>query len=191
MNSPTLTIADPVVGAAPPVPAGAASRDQRHPRSDFSPLAAKVKQSGLLAPRYGWYVRYGVLILVALAAMICGLVLLSGSWWAILLAPVAALISAQIGFYGHDAGHHQITQNRKVGAVIQYAAANVLTGLSIGWWNDKHNRHHANPNHEGLDPDVGESVIAWTEKQYAKKGGAARWLAKHQAGLFFPLLTFE
>ena len=27
-------------------------------------------------------------------------------------------------------------------------------GMGYGWWQDKHTRHHANPDNEGLDPDV-------------------------------------
>lgn len=34
-------------------------------------------------------------------------------------------------------------------------------------------------------------MIAWSEAQAAKKSGFARWFAKHQAVLFFPLLTLE
>lgn len=74
-----------------------------------------------------------------------GLVLLGGSWWALLLAPVAAL-SAQVAFFGHDAGHQQISASRPVNRVLGLVAANLLAGISYGWWQDKHLRHHANPN---------------------------------------------
>jgi hypothetical protein len=50
--------------------------------------------------------------LLALAATVTGLLLLRESWWAILLAPVLAVVSTQIAFFGHDAGHRQITRRR-------------------------------------------------------------------------------
>ena len=31
--------------------------------------------------------------------------------------------------------------------------------MSFGWWVGKHDRHHANPNHEGLDPDIGIAAL--------------------------------
>jgi len=159
--------------------------------SDFKPLVERIKAADLMRPRTGWYVGYVLLIAVLLAAVVAGVVLLSGSWLVLLIAPAAALVSAQLGFFGHDAGHHQVTPNRKVSHLIGLIAGDLLNGLSFGWWQDKHTRHHANPNHEGLDPVVGEGVISWSDRQHAKKTGWARWMANHQAWLFFPLLTFE
>jgi fatty acid desaturase len=67
-----------------------------------------------------------------------------------------------------------------------------MLGMGYGWWNDKHNRHHANPNHVGKDPDVGEGVFVWTHDQAAKRRGAlALWMSRRQAWLFFPLLLLE
>ena len=160
-------------------------------RSEFGPLRDRIVAAGLLDRRVGNYVVRGGLIVVALGVTAVGIFLLADSWWVLLLAPAAAIVSAQISFYGHDAGHQQISGSRKANRIVGLFAANVLTGISYGWWQDKHLRHHANPNHEGLDPDVGEGVIAWSEEQAAKKSGPARWFAKHQAGFFFPLLTLE
>ena len=66
------------------------------------------------------------------------------------------------------AGHQQISDSRKTNRALGLAAGNLLVDTSYGWWQDKHLRHHANPNHEGLDPDVGEGVIAWSGEQAAK-----------------------
>jgi len=169
----------------------AGARTRSRGGSDFKPLVDQIKAADLMRPRIGWYVRYGALIVVLLAAVVAGVVLLSGSWLVLLVAPVAALVSAQLGFFGHDAGHHQITSNRRASHLIGLVTGNILSGLSFGWWQDKHTRHHANPNHEGLDPDVGEGIISWSDRQHEKKTGWARWMANHQAWLFFPLLTFE
>src|SRR5205823_1058138 len=55
----------------------------------------------------------------------------------------------------------------------------------------KHNRHHANPNHEDEDPDIDIPALAFTTEQANAKHGLTRWVARHQAWLFFPLLCFE
>ncbi|MGI8769673.1 MAG: fatty acid desaturase family protein [Propionibacteriaceae bacterium] len=161
------------------------------PASDFRPLVAQINAAGLMKERKGWYVGYALAVGLALIVLVAALVQLSGTWWAVLLAPVAAMITAQISFFGHDVGHHQITSHRRATRWMGLICGNVLTGLSYGWWQDKHLRHHANPNHEGQDPDVGEGIISWSEKQQAKKSGFARWFSRHQAWFFFPLLTFE
>jgi fatty acid desaturase len=181
----TSTLVGPASHSATDGPPAARSR------SDFGPLRAIINNENLLERRTGWYARKAGWLLLAMVLTVDALLLLSGSWWALLLAPVAAMISAQISFLGHDAGHQQISSSRRVNRVIGIVTANVLAGISYGWWQDKHLRHHANPNHEGLDPDVGEGVIAWSEEQAAKKTGFARWFARHQAGFFFPLLTLE
>ena len=68
---------------------------------------------------------------------------------------------------------------------------NLLLGMSYGWWNDKHNRHHANPNHTDKDPDVGEGMLVWTLEQAEGRTGLHGWLTRNQAQIFFPLLTLE
>jgi len=64
-------------------------------------------------------------------------------------------------------------------------------GMSLGWWISKHNRHHANPNHEDLDPDVGAGALVWTAAQAHSTHGFMRWMARHQGSIFFPLLLLE
>ena len=52
--------------------------------------------------------------------------------------------------------------SRRGNDLLTIFAGNLFVGLSYGWWADKHNRHHAKPNHEGHDPDIGEGVLAFT-----------------------------
>ncbi|HEX4722142.1 MAG TPA: acyl-CoA desaturase, partial [Pseudonocardiaceae bacterium] len=59
------------------------------------------------------------------------------------------------------------------------------------WWIGKHNRHHANPNHEDDDPDLAIALLAFTTGQGGATTGIVRWVAKYQAFLFFPLLLLE
>ena len=107
-------------------------------------------------------------------------------------AALLGLASTQIAFLGHDGGHQQISASRSGNTLVGLLAGNVISGLSIGWWVDKHNRHHANPNKEDHDPDIGEGVLAFTQAHAAKRRGPiADWIVRHQARLFFPLLTLE
>ncbi|MFF3486515.1 fatty acid desaturase family protein [Streptomyces sp. NPDC002701] len=159
--------------------------------SEFAPLLRTVKDAGLLGRRQGWY---GLTIAgnaLALAGVVTGVYMLGESWWVLLLAPVFAVLCARTAFIGHDAGHFQITNNRSTGRVIGLVHGNLLLGLGYGWWNDKHNRHHANPNHIDKDPDVKADVLVWTSGQATDRSGLKRWLTRNQAWLFFPLTLLE
>jgi fatty acid desaturase len=69
---------------------------------------------------------------------------------------------------------------------------NLAVGLSFGWWQDKHNRHHAHPNHAELDPDVEPAgPLVFLPDQGAGRRGLFGWATRHQAILFFPILLLE
>jgi len=169
----------------------AADRPSRR-GSEFSVLSRQVRAVGLLKRSYGHYVVRIAATLLACAVGWAGALLLGRSWFALLVAAGLGLVSTQIAFVGHDAAHQQIAASRRGNTWIGLLAGNLLTGLSLGWWTDKHNRHHANPNKEEHDPDIGEGVLAFTTAHAASRTGRlARTVTKHQAVLFFPLLTLE
>jgi fatty acid desaturase len=172
-------------------PAIAPPRARAGRGSDFSPLLREVKQAGLLERRVASYVIAIGLNVLLMAAIWAGIILLGNSWLQLLLAVPLAIVTTRAAFFGHDAGHQQIGASRKLHDRLGLLHANLLLGVSYGWWNDKHNRHHANPNHTDKDPDVGEGVLVWTMEQAEGRTGVYGWLSRNQAKIFFPLLTFE
>lgn len=60
----------------------------------------------------------------------------------------------QLTFTAHDAGHSGITHNHSIDRSIGTLIADVLGGLSIGWWCDNHDIHHLVTNHPEHDPDI-------------------------------------
>ncbi|MFC6014729.1 fatty acid desaturase family protein [Plantactinospora solaniradicis] len=159
--------------------------------SDYSQLSRQISQAGLLDRRTGWYV---VRIALTVGLFVAGWVafaLVGDSWWQTLVAVFLAVGTTQVAFLGHDAGHRQMFRNRRASEVAGLLAGNLAIGLSNGWWIDKHNRHHANPNHEDDDPDVGAGALVWTHEQALETRGFGRWMARRQAYLFFPLLLLE
>jgi len=170
-------------------PAAVRGSDRRR-GSDFAELSRRVKQAGLLRRRYGYYALRIALNVALLAAGVVAFVLLGSSWWQMVTAVLFAAVFTQFAYIGHDAGHRQIFATRRRNDVLGYAHA-AVTGISYQWWVDKHNRHHANPNHEDEDPDLDIPALAFTTEQARAKRGLTRWVAKYQAFLFFPLLQFE
>ena len=158
--------------------------------SDFAALSRAITDAGLLDRRVGYYVTKIVLTLLAFAGCWVAFAFIGDSWWQLFTAAGLAFLFTQIAFIGHDAGHKQILRGKRANDVVGYAHAGLI-GVSYGWWIGKHNRHHANPNHEDEDPDVQISVLAFTEGQGGAKRGFLRWMAKHQAFLFFPMLLLE
>jgi len=159
--------------------------------SDYAELSRRVRHAGLLDRRPGYYTAKIGLNALLLAAGWAVFFLLGQSWWQLLTAVFLAVVFTQLGFAGHDAGHQQIFRRRRANDRVGIVHANLLIGLSYHWWVDKHNRHHANPNHQDRDPDIQIPAVAFTAAQAGARRGLFRFLARHQAYLFFPLLLLE
>ncbi|GAA2108742.1 fatty acid desaturase family protein [Actinomadura alba] len=159
--------------------------------SDFSPLAKQVRASGLLDRRTGYYAFSIAANVLATAAVWVALALIGDSWWQVALAVPAALLSTRTGFLGHDAGHHQIARTARSSRLLGFLLGNLMLGMSHGWWVDKHDRHHANPNHADKDPDVAAGALVWTPEQAGERRGLLRWMSRNQDRLFFPMLLLE
>jgi fatty acid desaturase len=178
------------VVAAPAVPGRSSAVVSRG--SDYAQLSRLVRAAGLLG-RCPAYYRARIALNVALLAVGWTVFALLGpSWWQLLIAAFLAVMFVQVGFLGHDAGHRQVFRSGRHNDLLGLLCADLLIGLSYSWWIDKHNRHHAHPNHVDRDPDIDGGGVAFTAAQArARRSSVGRWLARHQAALFFPMLLLE
>ncbi|MEU8257955.1 acyl-CoA desaturase [Micromonospora inaquosa] len=159
--------------------------------SEYADLSRLVRNTGLLDRRPRRYAARVTVVLACLVLMGVLFVRLGSSWWQTATAAGVAVLLAQLAFLGHDAGHRQIFRSRRANDVVGLVCANLVTGISYGWWVDKHNRHHANPNTEGRDPDLAVTPLSFTPGQAAAQRGLGALFVRHQAALFFPLLLAE
>jgi fatty acid desaturase len=159
--------------------------------SEYAELSRRVRRAGLLDRRRAYYTAKITGTIVMLAAGWTAFFLIGDSWWQLATAAFLAFMFTQVAFLGHDAGHRQVFGTRRANALAGLFFGNLFLGLSYSWWVGKHNRHHSNPNHVDLDPDVSIGALAFTADQARSKRGLIRVVARFQAYLFFPLLLLE
>jgi len=158
----------------------------------YTALARTVRESGLMRRRRGYYWSRIAVWIAAFALVWAAIIMLGNSWFQLILAAVLGLVVTQFGFLGHDGAHRQMFDSASWNEWTSRLLAGVFAGLSYGWWKEKHNRHHAAPNQEERDPDIGPGAIAFTRDIAERRStGFPGWFMKRQGWLFFPLLTLE
>ena len=157
--------------------------------SDFAELNRRITARGLLGRRPGYYAVRLTAVGVLLVGGWTGFVVVGSSWWTLAVAALLAVAFAQVALVAHDLAHRQVFRSNQTSSRAGMIAGNLGIGMSYGYWMDKHTRHHANPNHDDLDPDVAPAVLVWSADAARGRRGFGAWLTRHQAWLFFPLLT--
>ncbi len=184
---PTGTSGSPAFRLTSPrtVPAG---RAQRSHGSEFAELKRRIQAAGLLDRRYGWYVMRLGLLIAAFALATTALLLLRASWWQLVVAAAFGLLFTQAAFLAHDGAHRQVFESGRRNAAFSRVVANLVVGLSYGWWMHKHSKHHANPNTSGKDEDIRPGALVFTADDAAERTGVSAYLGRYQGWFFFPLL---
>ena len=172
-------------------------RPTRARASDFPPVAKAfvrlsqtVRETGLMRRTPWFYALTGAALMLLLAAAAVGFVLLGDSWFQLLVAGALGIIFTQIAFLAHEAAHRQILSTGPANDRLARVIIGIV-GMSYGWWDSKHSRHHANPNRVGKDPDIEVDTISFIEEDAVEARGLRRAITRRQGWLFFPLLTLE
>ncbi len=160
------------------------------PLNEYAELKQRIKEKGLLEKQPNYYLYK---IMGTIGALLVGLIVLFSIhivWVQIVDAVFLAIVSAQIGFLGHDAGHRQIFASVWKNELIGMLCGNLLVGMSNTWWVGKHNEHHSHPNEVDMDPDLNIPFLCFTAEDAHATSGLARFIMRYQAFLFFPMLFF-
>ena len=168
-----------------------AARDRIRHQTGFRELTDKIQAAGLLERRYGFYWSMMAGAVAAFVAIGIGMVLLGDSWYQLILAGILGVVLSQIGFLGHEAAHRQMFRSPHWNEWVARVLSTLMVGLSYGWWMNKHNRHHANPNKQGTDPDVDNKFVALTPVSASLRKGLTERLGRVQGFFFLPLLLLE
>lgn len=153
-------------------------------------LRTQISSAGLLekTPFYYWFV--GFLILGILGLSFYFLVTLHNPVAQFLNIFLLAFGTVQGGLWGHDLAHHQIFKSQRLYSLVGILWWNLFLGGSFGYWNHKHNRHHAHPNTIERDGDIYFPVL-WFSPMLARGINVLQKKAlPYQKYYFLPLLIF-
>lgn len=181
----TITTDAPPRSARQPRPARTARNKQTN---DYFDLAERATAAGLMGRRIGWYAARTAALAAGLALAFVLLFTLGDTWWQLAVAVLFGIVFTQGAFLGHDAGHLQIFRSGRRNEWAARIIANLVVGLSHGWWARKHNKHHGNPNVIGKDGDIATGALVFVPGEEVGRTGFMGWVTRHQGYLFFPML---
>lgn len=164
--------------------------------SQYTEILRRIKAAGLLQKTPSFYVtRIAIISTLSL--------LLWGAFYIVSLQPnlgiqlgvgipimiLQGVLAAQYGFIAHETSHRQVFHSNRMNDNAGRVLANLMAGLSYGFWMRKHNKHHQKPNQIGADPDIDIRVLSFTTDSLEEKKGPEKLLSKNQ-GWLFPILLF-
>lgn len=167
------------------------TRSTPNPQRDFLDLSRRIKNSGLMDRRYGWYLARGVILAAGFAGATALLLTLGSSPWQLAVAALFGVLFTQAAFLGHDAAHQQVFATGRRNERLSQLIANLVVGLSHEWWARKHGKHHANPNQIGKDGDIATGALVFDPEDVPARTGLTGWITRRQGWMFFPMLTLE
>lgn len=161
----------------------------------MAPPYAMLKQAavdrGLFAPQPWYYFRTAAVLGLLFATGIVARPFFPHWTGVVLIAGFLGFVFVQIELLGHDIGHRQVVRSHRTPHLLGLIVGNLLLGLSFSQWVEKHNRHHAFPNHTDKDPDGDYPVLAMTPKQVKERPRFVRPFIAYQAFLFLFWLPFQ
>ena len=176
---------------APSIEPHASGASSSAAASDFTDLARAHQGRRAHASPLRLLLDEAIAVPVAFSSSIALFIWIGDSWWQMFTAVWFAFLFTQTAFLGHDAAHRQIFRSGKWNDWISLILGGFV-GMSYGWWQHKHTRHHANPNQIGVDPDIDLPVVAFTPEQATRdRPPFMRWVMAHQGAFFFPILLLE
>lgn len=153
-------------------------------------LRTQISSAGLLEKNSFYYWLSGLLILSMLGLSFYFLVTLRSSVAQFLNLFLLAFATVQGGLWGHDLAHHQIFTSQRLYFIVGILWWNLLLGGSFGYWNYKHNRHHAHPNTIERDGDIYFPTLWFSPMLTKGINTLQKKVLPYQKNYFLPLLIF-
>jgi fatty acid desaturase len=176
-------------------PSGVGSTTPRRSRgagenSEYAALLTEIREAGLLRKRVGYYAAVTAVLTVLGALAVVLLLVLGPTPWQLLVAALLGVVFAQFGFLAHEAAHRQVFASGPANDLAARIVGAVVVGLGYTWWQQNHNRHHAEPNVLGRDSGVNPDLLVFREEDAVGRTDGARRFTRVQGSAVLPLLLF-
>jgi len=159
--------------------------------SDYAELRRRIAARRLLDRQPAFYGRAIGATLALTGLGVAALALSPFLWTHALVGALLGLATGRLALLLHDGAHRQIWPAGRRSDAFCLVVGPLLVGISASWWKQKHDRHHAHPNDEHLDPDLQIAVLAFTDAQARRTPWLFRPIARYQAYLLPVLVLFE
>ena len=155
-------------------------------QSEFFKLKHELKNSGMFEPAlFSYILRF--LFSGFLFSVIFYFTFTSSSLIFIgIMSSLLGLLSLQIGFMGHDAGHGAVSPKKYMNHIFGHLCFTVINGLGMNYWQSSHNAHHKHCQNPEADPDmISDTIISLTEAHVYRKKGFEKYILPYQAYYFW------
>ena len=154
----------------------------------YAVLKTEVTRAGILDRDYGFYTLLTALTFGGFGLSIYEFTVRTHLAALIFWGAAIAFFTVQVGGLIHDSGHRAVFKSSRNNDIFG-TIASILVIFGYINWRETHNTHHAHPNEEGTDPDLG---IPWafTADRYKNASGFKRLFLKYQMYFYYPLGTF-
>lgn len=154
----------------------------------YAQLKREVEAEGILDRDYFYYVKLFLLVFSGFFLSLFLLFLSTSLIVMILSSILVAFFAVQITGFFHDAGHRAIFKSSKNNDIVGYFTCFFLA-YTYKKWRVNHNRHHANPNEEDMDPDIERPMFSFNKEQMKSKKGIWKTLSQLQLYTYYPIGT--
>lgn len=152
----------------------------------YAQLKKEIEREGILDRDYFYYVKLFLFVFLGFFLSLF-FVFVSASFIAIVLSSVlVAFFAVQISGFFHDSGHRAIFKSSKNNDILGYFSCFFLAYV-YKKWRVNHNKHHANPNEEDMDPDIERPMFSFNEKQMKSKKGIWKTISQLQLYTYYPI----
>lgn len=154
----------------------------------YKELRNRVTKARILDRDYAFYILLSGFTLFCFGLSIYQYYIQQNIFILLVWGGLIAFFTVQLGGLIHDSGHRAIFKSTAFNDILGFIFS-TLVMFGYTNWLSIHNAHHARPNMEDEDPDLG---IPWafTDDKIRQATGLKRLILKHQLWLYFPLGTF-
>ena len=152
----------------------------------YAQLRKDVETAGILNRAYGYYLIMSVFAFGGFFLTIYLLYVTTSLTLTAVFGLAFTFFTIQLGGLFHDAGHRAILKSPKLNDIIGHIIGFLVVD-SIDAWMRVHNKHHANTNEIGEDPDMEIPLHSFTTSRFAKEAGFYGIFKKYQVYSYYPL----